>query len=280
MKSKKFLRLTALFICVLMLLPTVFACGEKPDDTASTTSGATESAGTTATADPTTEKPTDPPTTEEPTEPTEPFVPDLSLPYWEQIAAELAHNGLTDGVKIFAGEDEAELMKKFGTSNTKRTELDLSGDDSVPFSAAYTVNTSKDQVNFWEANYSISLWKDVPVEEGDLIVGVLWIRGRRTAESDMFMEDEAAQFYLAIKTETDNWATEGDMTPTGLQFAEEEWQKVFFCGYVLNEEPVTSKLNFNIYMGYGIQEFDIGGIIAYKFPGTLDNEKAVWNFIQ
>jgi len=277
MKKSFKLKLTALFLCALMLAPMVLACGEKP---ASAGSGsATEAAGTvaeevTAPPEPTPEPTTPEPTTTEAPTTTEPFIPDLSLPYWEQILSELTHYGLTGGTKILGGEDEAELMKKFGMGNGKKEVLDVSEDSSVPFSAAYKVWTTKDMTNFWDANYSCSLAKDIETQQDDLIVGVVWIKGRRTEESDMFMADDEPQYYLAIKTPTDNWATEGDMSPSGIQYAKGEWEKVFFCGRVMNEEEKSSTMNFNMFMGYGIQEFEIGGIIAYLYPSTPDNEKA------
>ena len=270
-------RFTALFICVIILLPLISACGEKPADTGSnataavsedTTTADTITEATTTTEEPTTPEPT---TTEEPTtwEPIDP-----SLPYWEQIQIELSRYGLTGGEKILNGVDEAEVMKKFSPNNGKRAELDVSG-DNVPFSVAYSVNISKDMTNFWDASYTASLMKDVAVEQDDLIVGVVWIRGKRVAESDQFMADDAPQYYLALKTATDNWATEGDMNPQGAQEAQETWQKVFFAGRIMNEETQSSTVQFQIFLGYGIEEIDFGGIIAYRFPSTTENEKAV-----
>ena len=269
------MKLIALLVLAAMLIPMTFACGEKADDeTPKATESAGESAPTEApTNPPTTQPPTDPPTTEEPTEP---FVVDSSLSYWEQIEAELAFYGLSGGAKIFPGEDEAALMKGFGAGTCKKAELDISGED-VPFSSAYRVTTEKDTDEFWNASYSRSCEKDVPVEEGDLIVGVMWVRGLRLSETEKFFDDDPPQYYLAIKTATDNWATEGDVTPNGVQFAEEEWQKVFFYGSVLNEESKSQNLQFQIFTGYGNQQLDIGGIAAYTFPWTSDNEKAAWN---
>jgi hypothetical protein len=34
---------------------------------------------------------------------------------------------------------------------------------------------------------------------------------------------------------------------------------------------------FQIFMGYGLMEMDIGGFIAYRFPGNRDNERAAMN---
>ena len=270
------IKLIALLVLAALLIPMTFACGEKAENDDSS-SKATEAAGETST---TTAAPTNPPTTPEPTEPpttaepTEPFIVDSSMTYWEQIEAELAFYGFSGGTKCFTGETEEELMKKLNVNNTKKELLDLSGDDSVPFSIAYKVWTTKEVDNFWEAGYSVALTKDIPTEPDDLIAGVFWIKGWRERESEWYDPGDFAQYYLAIKTSTDNWGSEGDVEPRGEQFAEEEWVKVFFTGRVVNEEKNSSSLGWNIYMGYGLQEFEIGGAIAFHFPSTPENEKA------
>ncbi|MCL2813636.1 MAG: hypothetical protein FWD23_03455 [Oscillospiraceae bacterium] len=271
MKSKTLLKLAALFLCAAALLPMIFACGEKPEEAASPTEAQGETptpAPTPAPTDP--PPPTDPPTTEAPIPP---YEPDAALSYWENVEAEFAHYGLTGGVKCLPGEDEAALMKKFGANGTKKEELDVSG-DGVPFSAAYSVTTAKDTVNFWDASYSCAIEKDLLVQEGDLVVGVLWVRGRRIAETEKFAQDDFPEYYMALKTATDNWATEGGVEPAREQFAEAEWQKVIFYGNVVNEESNSKNLQFQIFLGYGNQQVDFGGIAAYLFPWSRENEKA------
>ena len=255
----------------------IFACGEKPANKGSAAATEAEAAPETSSEEITTTEPP-PTTTPEPTtteEPTEPFVVDPSLPYWEQIQSELAFYGLKDGVKIFKGDDEADLMKKFTMNNGKKEALDLTEDNSVPFSAGYKVWTTKDMTNWWDANYSVAFAKDIPTQQDDLVVGVIWIKGKRVAESDAYAADDVAQYYLAIKTPTDNWASEGEMEPHGDQYPEEKWQKVIFAGRVVNEEAQSSTMSFNIYIGFGIQEFEIGGIYANLYPSTAENEKAI-----
>jgi len=170
-------------------------------------------------------------------------------------------------------------MASFTTSNDTKAELDVSA-DKVPFTVAYRVTVAKDQVNFWEAAFNCALAKDVPVKQGDLIVGVMWVRGKRTADSAAdaatpFAMGDPPQFYLALKTPTDNWGSEGEMSPTGVQDATDTWQKIWFSGRILNEETQSSTVGFNIFLGYGIQEMDIGGVLAYYFPSTDATEKAV-----
>jgi len=289
MKNKKTLKikLIALFIMLTMLMPLSLACGEDPAGSGSAAGNTTagEPAGEETTPAPTPEPtppppPTDPPTTEPPTEP---FVLDESLSYFDQIYSELEWRGLSGGVLAFNAAnadndgkpDESGLMRRFGANNTRREEMTPEEiGDGVPFSVAYRVWTSKDMDNFWEAGYSSAFARDLETNEDDLVVGVVWIRGRRLEESDDFDADEPADFYLAIKTETDNWASEGEVQPQGRQSAEEEWEKIIWTGRVVNEEAQSSRLGFNIYMGYGIQEFEIGGMVAWVFPSTPDNERA------
>ena len=286
-KSKNFLKITALFLCLIMLAPMILSCGEKANDNkdkenGAAKDGASESIG----AEPETPAPTPEPTTPEPTEPppteppTEPFAPDPNQSYWEQIYSELEWYGFKDGIKIFPGEDEAELMKKFSAGNSKKEELDISG-DNVPFSSAYKVYTSKDMENFWDASYGTNFLKELPLNQGDIIAGVIWLKGRRTGESENFAADDPVMYHLAVKTPTD-WSTESNMNPAGdLLFDDtiEGWQKVYFTAEVMYEEDAAKSSNmiFNLYLGWGLQEFDVGGAIAYGFPLTDENETAIWN---
>jgi len=282
MKNLK-LKLLALLIVTVLISPMLFACGEGADDSGGTPAATVADEGATEpTAEPTTPAPTEPPTTPAPTEPpttTEPFVPDESMAYWDQIEAELAHHGLTGGIKAFLGDNEEELMRRLSPNNARRTDLDLSG-ESVPFSFGWSYETTRDVENFWDANFSINLARDLPTEQDDLIVGVVWIRGKRLAESERYFPDDDPIYYLAMKTPTDNWATEGEATPRGEQSAQEEWQKVFFYARVMNEETQASNVAFQFFIGYGFQQFDVGGLIAYKFPGNRDNERAAMNLVE
>ena len=259
-------------------MPMIFACGEKAE-TANSGSGSTTEAEITEaptpapTPEPTTPEPTEPPTTREP------FVVDSNLSYWDQIYSELEYYGLSGGTKILAGEDEAALMKGFSGGGTKKEEIDVSG-DNVPFSAAYRVVTAKDTANFWDASYNRALEKDHPIQEGDLIVGVMWVRGARLSETDNFTMDDAPEYYLALKTSTDNWGSEGGVEPSREQWAKSEWQKVFFYGNILNEEPKSSNVQLQIFLGYGNQQVDFGGIIAFWFPWTKENEMGAMQAIE
>jgi len=278
---KKFfkLKLIALFLCAAVLVPMTFACG-KSGDTGSTTaadSTANSSSDTTPapTTPPTTPALTEPPTTTE--APTYPTV-DPSLPYWDQVTKELANHGLTGGVQILPGTDEADLMKQIGVGACTKAELDVSK-DNVPFTSAISLTVSSDPANWWEIDCKTPLVKDVPVEQDGLIVGVLWVKGTRNPGSTLRADDDPPEYYLALKTPTDNWGSEGEMTPLGNQFPTDKWQKVWFQGRILNEETQSSTVIFEIFLGFGFQEIDIGGLTAYYYPSTPDNEKNVLTLV-
>ena len=275
----KNLKLLALLFIIVLISPMLFACGENDGDSGTPApTAATADAAEETTPEPTTPEPTTT-TTAAPTEPpttTEPFVPDTAMGYWDQITAELAHYGLTGGVPVFQGDDDEALMRRLGATNARRTELDISG-DGVPFTFAWNYATTRDVDNFWDSNFSMTFARDIDTEQDDLIVGVLWIRGTRTDASENYFADDEPIFYMAIKTPTDNWATEGEVTPRGEQFAQDTWQKVFFYGRVMNDETQSANMAFQVFIGYGFQNFDVGGVVAYKFPGNRDNERAAMN---
>jgi len=280
MKKISRTKLIALFLCIMMILPMIFACGDKPAPS-STSDKVTESETTPPEENITEPAPTDPPettpepTTEEPTteEPIEIGPIDPNLPYWEQVQLELSYYGLTNGVKIFAGDNEEAVMKKagFGSGATKK-KLELDG-ENVPFTSGYKVIINKEAADVLHDGKSWMLFdnKNVPTEEGDIIAGAIWVRGKRTGSSADFAATDPAQYFIAIRTPSDGFYSDGDIRPSGDQICNGEWQKVLFAAWVQNDD---NNSEFNMHMGYGFQEFDVGGLIAYKFPWTPDNDKA------
>jgi hypothetical protein len=191
----------------------------------------------------------------------------------------MSRYGLTKGAKVLNGDDEEEVMRKFLPINAKKAELDISG-DSVPFSSAYRVTVTKDGGDYAGVEYKATFVKDVPLNQGDLIVGVVWIKGERLSETSAFSADDDPQYYFAIKSMTDNTATEGDVTPNGHQTAGAEWKKVFFYGRILNEESNSKNVDFRLFLGYGNQQIDVGGAIAYCFPYSQETEAAAFKLVE
>lgn len=266
---------------MIFLLPNTFSCGEKTADTTPANDGVAtmdkDVIDVSPTDTPTDPPPTEPPTTTEPP-PTEPplppYVADPNLPYWEQIRLELEYYGLTGGVFALNGADEAEAMKKFQPQNSKKAELDISGDKNIPFSSAYSVTVAKDTASYGNVEYKANLAKNLPIKQDDLVIGVFWIKGERLSETEQFAKADPPQYFLAVKSETDAGRTEGDVTPSGGQEAGSEWKKVFFYGRILNEDGNSRMIDFRFFLGYGNQRIDVGGIVVYLFPYSREIEAA------
>lgn len=256
----------AMLLCFAMLLSLMFSCGTKKDEDNSATQANKETEApveeTTATTEtPTTTEPTTPAptTTEAPTEPIDP-----SLPYYEQIEIEFSRFGFHDGDFVIA-EDEQSVMKKFSTNGCKKTELDMTQED-VPFDYAYSIDITKEAANFWEISYNAAFSKDLTFTAGDIIAGVLWLRDGGG--------ENPGQIYLAYKTATDDYNSEGVMN-VNLVMAEDGWKKVYFYGEAVNDESKGSNLKFEIFLGYGIHKVEIGGIYIKRF--SEDQFKAAAN---
>ena len=266
MKTKKLLAKISLLLCVVMLAPMLFACGEGSTDATTTEGGAATEAPV---ADVTTEAPTPEPTTPEPTEPPTTYEPiDPSLPYYEQMAIEFERFGFHDGVDVLMAENEADTMTKFSNGGPVKKEVyEVSGED-VPFTVALKVDVTDTPENFWEASINRGFLADVPLEMGDIIAGVFWVK-------EGGGENEAT-FHLGIKTPTDNWASEGALNiSSDTTIMGEGWRKVYFYGEVLNEEPQSSVMSWNWYLGFGLQKLEIGGFYCKKF--SADQFKATLN---
>jgi hypothetical protein len=266
-KVKTFIKITALLLCVLMILPMALACGEKTDDEKADTPAADN--GTAAPVDNTPEDapvpaveapPTDPPPTEAPTEPIDP-----NLPYYEYLAAEFARFGFTGGDSIVADTEE-EAMSLLRPKACGKIELDVSG-DGVPFSAAYRYEVTELVENFWDAAAELNFKTDKTLTEGDIIAGCIWVRDAKGPNP--------AQLYFAYKTPTNDWGSEGDMN-LNLVEPGAKWEKIYFYGYAAVDENPASQAMFNLFLGYEPHTIDIGGLYMMRYPSTDANEKAAY----
>ena len=274
------IKLVTLIIIAVILLPVIFACGEKNDTPAPANDSATEpvteapiTAPPDTTPEPTTPEPT---TTEEPTtkEPVEIGPIDPNLPYWDQIAVELSYYGFKDGKRNSAGENEVEAMSKFKNQGIKKPEPDISGED-VPFSAMIRCVVEDYGTDNFSTCLKINFSKDVPVQDGDIIIGALWVRGKSHVK-----EGNPAEFDLVSRIEYANWASM-DIAPYATQKATDKWQRIFFSIHV-SEENIRGPQLY-LYLGMassGAQELDIGGFVTFIYPPTAENEKAASRLIK
>ena len=265
MKRRSLLSAISLILCVFMLAPMLFACGEG--STEATTDGGAATEGNVEEA--TTPEPTPEPTTPEPTEPPTTYEPiDPSLPYFEQMDIEFERFGFHDGGDVLTLEpaDEKAVLDKMATNGSiKKEALDVSGDD-VPFTAAYTYDITAEAANFWDINVTGQFASDLTFTAGEIIAGVVWVRNAGG--------ENPGQCYFAIKSPTDEWATEGAMN-LNIYEATDEWEKVYFYGEVINDEPVGINIQFQMFMGYGPMKLDVGGLYIKRY--SADQFKATLN---
>ena len=274
-KIKTLLKLTAVFLCLALLLPFAVACGEKEDTASAGDSAANETVagggennandGNEATPEPTDPPtdppPTDPPPTEAPTEPIDP-----NLPYYAYLDEEFKRFGFVNGDPILAASEE-EVMNLVREKACTRTAVDVSG-DGVPFNFAYRYEVTELAVNFWETAAEFNFDADKKLAEGDIIAGCVYVRDAKGPNP--------AQVYLAIKTPTNDWNGEGVMNhhhylPEDLN---DGWNKIYFYGESMCDEDPASTALFEFFLGYEPHTIDIGGLYIMRYPGTSENVKA------
>lgn len=263
-KIKNILKITALFLCIALILPFAAACGEKePEDDNPATEGAvdtTPAPNENTTPEPTPE-PTDPPTTEEPTEPIDP-----NLPYYEYLDEEFSRFGFTGGEKIIAETEQGitDLIRVKGFCT--KSPIEISGED-VPFDSASRYEITELAANMWETAAEVNFASDKTLSEGDIIAGCMYVRDAGGPNP--------AQLYLAMKTPTNEWGSEGNMSVSLIEpDADGGWQKVYFYGESVCDEDPASTAVFCIFLGYEPHTVEIGGIYMMRYPATDENFQA------
>lgn len=267
-KIRTIFKITALFLCLVMILPLAAACGEKTENPPAdsnesqsldenATSEQTEESEPETTSAPTTE----PPTTTEPEPEPEPIDP--SLPYYEYLDEEFKRFGFVDGDRIVADTEQA-LMDTFRAKGCTKTAVDLSGQD-VPFQYAYKYEITAESTDFWDKAAECNFSASKKMAEGEIIAGCVYIRDAKGSNP--------AQAYFAIKTPTNDWGSEGNMN-VNLVEAGEEWQKIYFYGEVVVDEDPASAAVFTLFLGYEPHSIEIGGLYVMRYPATSANMKA------
>jgi hypothetical protein len=268
MKLKNIFKITALFLCLAMILPLAAACGaEDNPPAAGSNENDSEAIEETNEPEPETEAETTPPPETEPpttTEP-EPELPpiDPSLPYYEYLDEEFSRFGFVDGDRIVA-ETEAEVMAALRGVSVVKTEIDLSGQD-VPFEHAVSFDVTRIADNFWDIAVHSVFNSDKTLTQGDIIAGVVYMRDAGGANP--------AQAHFAIKTPTNDWSGEGNMNITVVE-AEETWKKVYFHAESAADETRASTAYFALFLGFDPQTIEIGGIYINRYPATSENIRA------
>ena len=259
------LKIIALFMCVAIILVMAAACGEKDENEKS--AGDNEKAEETTPAPidetktpATTQAPTDPPTTEEPTEPIDP-----NLPYYEYLDVEFARFGFVGGDRIVAETEQAVMDAITAKGFCSKSPVEV--DEDVPFGTIYRFTITDLAAEMWETAAELKFSGSKTLTEGDIIAGCMYVRDAGGPNP--------AQFYLAIKTPTNDWGSEGDMNVNHFELEPGDgWQKIYFYGEAAVDEDPASTAIFEFFMGYDPHTIEIGGLYIMRYPDTVENMKA------
>jgi len=120
---------------------------------------------------------------------------------------------------------------------------------------------------FWEIAAELNFSSSKTLSEGDIIGGVIWVRDAGGPDP--------AQLYLAYKTPTNNWGSEGDMNVNHITLEPGEgWQKIYFYGENPVDEDPASTAVFCMFLGFEPHTVEIGGLYVMRFPPTSENVRA------
>jgi len=270
MKKGKIFRAVCLLLCIASLSLLAAACGGNNGGGATTTAngtGAMTTAGSTSLASTTLPPTTLPPTTPFPTA-------DPSLPYFQQMDFMMAQFGFQGGTPLFDMTDETTLLGKFGKSgNVTVSDVDLTG-ENVPFQVAKLLTVTGTATDFWTDSYSKGFSSTDPLTAGDIYAGCVWIKDGGGGDPSL----NPAQAYLAVKTATDNYGSEGSFTINPMMANEDgTWKQVWFYGEVAVDETKASNATLNLFVGYGPQDVEIGGLYIMLYPANDANYTAEAN---
>jgi len=264
------LKIAVLLICLCVVFTALAAaaCGEKKEgENANPIPGGVVDGGQApdenTPEDPTEPPPpTDPPPTEPPTEPIDP-----DLPYYDYLDEEFKRFGFEDGDRIIADTEQG-IMDLLRGKDTAKIIIDVS-EDGVPFETAarFAVTRQVSDNAFWEIAAELNFASDKTLTEGDIIAGVMWMRDGGGPDP--------AQCYLAYKTPTNGWGSEGDMSVNYIELDPGDgWQKIYFYGENAVDEDPASTAVFCIFLGYEPHTIEIGGIYVMRYPSTDANISA------
>jgi hypothetical protein len=196
---------------------------------------------------------------------------DPNLSYYAYLDEEFRRFGFVNGDRIFAETeaDTAFYSIAYPDGYCTRTAIDLSG-ENVPFDYAYRYEISAKTQDFWNAAAEFRFRSDKTLKAGDIIAGCMYVRDAGGPNP--------AEFYIAVKTPTNNWAGEGNFNIHHYELEPgNPWRKIYFYGQSECDEDPASVAAFLIFLGFEPHTVDIGGVYLMRYPGTAENHDATWN---
>ena len=184
--------------------------------------------------------------------------PETRDPYYGGLA-----NTLGDGMGLAAGEFvyanyEAGTMAAFdvGADPVETSEVDV-GDDQ-PFSSAVRVEVTEETENAWDVTM-IGTANGAAVSEGDVLLAVAYLRGPEDSENE-----PTVQF---VAKDQDNLSTNMVRSTPEVQ-PPAEWTR-YYVPIQFDYDSEAGTWRTELFLGYGPQTVDIGGVALVDFGGAV-----------
>lgn len=184
--------------------------------------------------------------------------PDVDDPYYAELVDEFEAMGLPPGEFVYA-DDEAGTAAAYETLGDVAETSALEVGDAVPFREAVRIEVTEAPTNPWDVTHK-GVVEDRPVEEGDVLLGVAYLRsgGDGEAEARYVAKDEAHQSTNVVRNANQ---------PT----LDGEFKRLFFrIQFDYAAEAGTWWTEF--FLGFDAQVVDVGGLALLSFGGDADLE--------
>jgi len=184
--------------------------------------------------------------------------PTVRDPYYGRLASTLGGQGLPAGEFCF-GDSEAAAMAAFSVQSGIATAEPLSVGDDQPFSSAVRVTVEESTDNPWNVTLKGTV-SDRPVSEGDVLLGVLYLRGPESSEST-----PTAQFVAKDEANPSTNMVRGvsEVEPA------DEWIR-YYVPMRFDYDADAGTWWTELFLGFGPQTVDIGGVALIDFDQNIN----------
>jgi len=180
--------------------------------------------------------------------------PETRDPYYGGLANTLGGEmGLPAGEFVYANY-EAGTMAAFGVGADAAETSEIEAGDDQPFSSAVRVEVTEETENTWDVTM-IGTANGTAVESGDVLLGVAYLRGPESSESE-----PTVQF---VAKDQDNLSTNMVRSTPQVQ-PPTEWTR-YYVPMQFDYDAEAGTWRTELFLGYGPQTIDIGGIALVDF---------------
>jgi len=184
--------------------------------------------------------------------------PETRDPYYGALASTLGGEmGLPAGEFVYAS-DEAGAMAAFGVGAEPAETTEIEVGDGQPFDSAVRVEVTEETENVWDVTM-VGTATDTAVESGDALLGVFYLRGPASSESD-----PTVQF---VAKDEDNLSTNMVRSTPEVQ-PPTEWTR-YYVPIQFDYDAEADTWRTELFLGHGPQTVDVGGVAVVDFGGAV-----------